>query len=150
MAAGSPPIPPGFRCSLSSCSGQWRWGWISGRSPGPGPSRSRLLDQTLPGDLPAAVVSAIRVGFGRLSRRHRTCLRRPPFSRTACPPRLLARATEVSPAELIEALDELEWHRWLVSEPRGYEFAARIVRQVVARDMLTPGQRRRVLERLGR
>ena len=32
----------------------------------------------------------------------------------------------------------------------GYEFTARIVRQVVARDMLTPGQRRRVLERLGR
>jgi hypothetical protein len=37
-----------------------------------------------------------------------------------------------------------------VSEPRGYGFVARVVRQVVARDMLTPGQRRRILERLGR
>ena len=62
---------------------------------------------------------------------------------------VLARATDASQAELIEALDELEWHRWLVSEPRGYEFTARIVRQVVARDMLTPGQRRRIRERLG-
>jgi hypothetical protein len=48
------------------------------------------------------------------------------------------------------ALDELEWHRWLVSEPRGYSFAARIVRQVVERDMVTPGQRRRVMEAAGR
>jgi hypothetical protein len=35
----------------------------------------------------------------------------------------------------------------MVSEPRGYTFVARITRDVVARDMLTPGQRRRVLER---
>ena len=52
--------------------------------------------------------------------------------------------------ELGRALDELEWHRWLVADPRGYSFAARIVRQVVQRDMLTPGQRRRVLEAAGR
>jgi hypothetical protein len=45
-----------------------------------------------------------------------------------------------------EALDELEWHRWLVAEPRGYGFVARIVRLVIERDMLTPGQRRRLLE----
>jgi len=48
--------------------------------------------------------------------------------------------------DLAHALDELEWHRWLVAEPRGYSFAARIVRQIVQRDMVTPGQRRRVLE----
>jgi hypothetical protein len=44
------------------------------------------------------------------------------------------------------ALDELEWHRWLVYDRRGYTFAARVVQKVVARDMLTPGQRQRVLE----
>jgi hypothetical protein len=43
-----------------------------------------------------------------------------------------------------KALDELERHRWLVAEPRGYGFVARIVRQVIERDMLTPGQRRRL------
>jgi len=49
-------------------------------------------------------------------------------------------------SRIVEASPALEWHRWLVSEPRGYSFAARIVRQVVQREMVTPGQRRRVLE----
>ena len=35
---------------------------------------------------------------------------------------------------------------WLVAEPRGYSFVARIVHQVVERDMVTVGQRRRVLD----
>jgi hypothetical protein len=61
-------------------------------------------------------------------------------------PAVLARALEMGDETLAPALDELEWHRWLVSEPRGYSFSARIVRQVVQRDMVTPGQRRRVLE----
>ena len=56
----------------------------------------------------------------------------------------------MSPEETALALDELEWHRWLVAEPRGYSFVARMVRRVVERDMLTPGQRRRVLEAVGR
>ena len=118
---------------------------ISGAWPEP----LKTLDQTLPGDLPTAVVSAIRVGFGRLSRGARAVLAAAAVLEDRVPVDVLARATDVSQAELIEALDELEWHRWLVSEPRGYEFTARIVRQVIARDMLTPGQRRRVLERLG-
>jgi hypothetical protein len=61
-------------------------------------------------------------------------------------PAVLARALEMDQDMLARALDELEWHRWLLAEPRGYSFAARIVRQVVQRDMVTPGQRRRVLE----
>jgi hypothetical protein len=59
------------------------------------------------------------------------------------------RALSMSPEEAARALDELEWHRWLLAEPRGYSFVARIVRQVVQRDMLTPGQRRRILEAAG-
>jgi hypothetical protein len=46
-------------------------------------------------------------------------------------------------------MDELEWHRWLVYDRRGYTFVARVVQKVVARDMLTPGQRQRVLEAAG-
>jgi len=61
-------------------------------------------------------------------------------------PAVLERALEMEADDVARALDELEWHRWLVSEPRGYSFAARIVRQVVQREMVTPGQRRRVLE----
>jgi hypothetical protein len=56
----------------------------------------------------------------------------------------------MEPAETGRALDELEWHRWLLAEPRGYTFVARIVRQVLERDILTPGQRRRILEAAGR
>ena len=41
---------------------------------------------------------------------------------------------------------ELEREGWLVFEGRGYTFRARVVRQVVARDMLTKGQRNRLLE----
>ena len=47
-----------------------------------------------------------------------------------------------------EALDELEWQRWLVAEGRGYSFVARLVRRVLAQDLLTPGQRRRLLARI--
>ena len=62
------------------------------------------------------------------------------------PAALLERALSLETEDVGRALDELEWHRWLVAEPRGYSFVARIVRQVVERDIVTPGQRRRVLE----
>jgi hypothetical protein len=45
-----------------------------------------------------------------------------------------------------QALDELEWHHWLVAEPRGYGCVAALVRRVIERDMLTPGQLRRLRE----
>jgi DNA-binding SARP family transcriptional activator len=121
-----------------------------GVTSGAWPEPLKTLDQTLPGDLPSAVVAAIRVGFGRLSRRARDVLAAASILDDRVPPELLARALDITQADVTEALDELEWQRWLVSEPRGYEFTARIVRQVIARDMLTPGQRRRTLERLGR
>ena len=59
---------------------------------------------------------------------------------------LLARATGMAPREVELALDELEWQRWVTSDARGYSFIARIVREIVKRDMLTPGQRRRIEE----
>ena len=45
-------------------------------------------------------------------------------------------------------LDELERQHWLLDDGRGYTFRARLVRDIIARDMLTGGQRRRVLERV--
>jgi hypothetical protein len=62
------------------------------------------------------------------------------------PAATLGRAVGLGADETALALDELEWHRWLVSEPRGYSFVARIVRRVVERDMVTPGQRQRLLD----
>jgi DNA-binding SARP family transcriptional activator len=114
------------------------------------PEPMRTLDQTLPGELPDAVVAAIRIGFRRLSPGAQRVLAAVSVLGELVPPALLERALAMDPEEIALALDELEWHRWLVAEPRGYSFVARLVRRVVERDMLTPGQRRRVLEAVGR
>ena len=45
---------------------------------------------------------------------------------------------------LPEALEELEWERWMTAEPRGYSLLARIVRDVILRDMVTAGKRARI------
>jgi DNA-binding SARP family transcriptional activator len=115
-------------------------------SAGAWPEPYQTLDQTLPGDLPDAVVAAIKVGFRRLSPAAQRALTAAAVLADRVPLALLARVLGSSEKEVAAALDELEWHRWLVYDPRGYTFVARIVRQVVARDMLTPGQRQRVLE----
>ena len=61
----------------------------------------------------------------------------------------LSRATEMAATALQGALDELEWQRWLEVSGRGYGFVADLARKVVARDMLTPGQRARLRARAG-
>ncbi len=120
-------------------------GTIAGTWPEP----LRTLDQSLPGDLPDAVVAAIRVAVRRLSPDAQRVLVSASVLGDLAAPVVLERALEMQSETLGRALDELEWRRWLVAEPRGYSFAARIVRQVVLRDMVTPGQRRRVLEAAG-
>jgi len=111
------------------------------------PQPFRTMEQTYPGDLPDSVIAAIRTGYRRLSRPAQDVLAAASVLGERSGAGQLAAATGL-PAETVdEALDELEWHRWLASEQRGYEFVARIVREVVARDMLTPGQRRRIQER---
>jgi hypothetical protein len=114
------------------------------------PEPMRTLDQTLPGDLPDAVRAAIRIGFRRLSPAAQRVLAAASVLGDLVPASVLERAVSLGPEETAIALDELEWHRWLVAEPRGYSFVARIVRRVVERDMLTPGQRQRVLLAVGR
>jgi hypothetical protein len=92
------------------------------------------------------VVAAIRVGFRRLSRAAQAVLAAASVLDERCETDLLSLASGREGDELDDALDELEWNRWLVAEQRGYAFVARIVRDVIARDMLTPGQRRRIQE----
>ena len=110
------------------------------------PEPFRTLDQSLPGHLPDAVVAAIRIGVRRLSPTAQRVLTATAILGDLVPPALLERALSLTPEDVARALDELEWHRWLVAEPRGYSFVARIVRKVVEQDTVTPGQRRRVLE----
>ena len=110
------------------------------------PQPFRTMEQTYPSDLPDSVVAAIRIGYRRLSRPAQTLLAAASVLDERCETDLLSLATGLEGHELHEALDELEWNRWLVAEQRGYAFVARIVRDVVSRDMLTPGQRRRIQE----
>jgi DNA-binding SARP family transcriptional activator len=112
----------------------------------PWPAAHRTLDQSLPGDLPDAVVAAIRIGFRRLSKDAQSVLAAASVLGDRVAAGVLARATGLDDEHLAAALDELEWQRWLTAEARGYAFIARIVRDVVARDMHTEGQRLRLLE----
>ena len=114
------------------------------------PEPFRTLDQSLPGNLPDAVVAAIRIGVRQLSPTAQRVLTATAILGELVPPALLERVLSLPPTDVARALDELEWHRWVVAEPRGYSFVARIVRQVVEQDTVTPGQRRRVLEAAGR
>lgn len=104
---------------------------------------NRTLDDTLPGELPDAVRAAVRVRFRRLSAGARTLLAVASLAGERFDPSQVAERAGLSPRERDAALDELEWHRWLQAEPRGYSFVARIVRDIVSQDLLTPGQRRR-------
>jgi DNA-binding SARP family transcriptional activator len=116
---------------------------VSGESAWPQPFRT--LDQTMPGELPDTITAAIRMSFRRLSAEAQKVL----ATASALSDRVnaadLERATGIPRSAVVEALDELEWSRWLTAEPRGYTFMARVVRDVIARDMLTPGQRGRIL-----
>jgi DNA-binding SARP family transcriptional activator len=121
---------------LASVSGAW-------------PEEFRTLDQTLPGDLPQAVVAALRVTFRRLSASAQSVLAAASVIGDRTEAGVLALATELPVREVREALDELEWHRWLAADARGYAFAARIAREVISRDMVTRGQRARILTATG-
>jgi DNA-binding SARP family transcriptional activator len=111
------------------------------------PEPARTLDQTLPGDLPDSVVAAIRIGFRRLSKDAQAALAAVAVLGEHVLPARLGAATALTAEALAAALDEAEWQRWLTADGRGYEFVARIARDVVARDMVTEGQRRRILDR---
>jgi DNA-binding SARP family transcriptional activator len=114
------------------------------------PSPLRTLSETLPGELPDAVRAAVRVGFRRLSAAAQRVLAALALLEDRVAPDRLARATELSIRVVHDALDELEWARWVSADPRGYAFIARIVRDVVAVDMTTAGQRQRIIDRTGR
>jgi DNA-binding SARP family transcriptional activator len=117
-----------------------------GATGGAWPEPLRTLDQTLPAELPDAVAAAVRVGFRRLSRDAQTVLAAASVLGDRVGAQPLEQATDLETDAVAAALDELEWQRWLSAEPRGYSFVARVVRDVVARDMLTPGQRQRILD----
>ena len=108
------------------------------------PAPFRTLEDTLPGDLPGQLIAAFRVSFRRLSPAAQSALTAAAVLGERAPLERIAAVAELPIAEAERAVDELEWTRWLESEPRGYAFVARIAREVVVRDMMTVGQRRRL------
>ncbi len=99
--------------------------------------------------MPDPLVAAMRLSFGRLASEARqvmlaAALLPEPFTAD----RVGKAAGIEEPAVRDGHLDALEWERWLVADGRGYSFAARAVRRLLAEEMLTPGQRRRLAERI--
>lgn len=113
------------------------------------PAPFRTLDETLPGDLPDPIVAAIRTGFRGLGAEVQQVLAAASVLGDRFTAGRVARAAELDEHRVTDALDLLEWTRWITFDPRGYAFTARIVRDVIARDMVTPGQKQRMLERVG-
>jgi len=109
------------------------------------PHPLRTLDSTFPGDLPDTIVAAIRVNFRCLTKPAQHALVTTAILGERVAAKRIACATDLRGEALHAALDELEWQHWLVAEARGYVFVARIVRDVVARDMVTEGERQRIL-----
>jgi len=113
------------------------------------PEPLKTLEQTLPGDLPDAITAAVRVNFHRLSKEAHRVLKAVAVLDGRLTPPVIARASGVTGDALAAALDELEWQRWLAADARGYSFVARIVRDVVSRDMVLAGERARIIELAG-
>lgn len=109
------------------------------------PRPLKTLEDTRPGDLPETIVGAIRVGFNALSPAAAAALKAAAVLGDRVSPRRIGRAAGLQGTALDAALDELEWRRWLVADARGYSFVARIVREVVERDMILEGERQRIL-----
>lgn len=113
------------------------------------PAASRTLDATFPADQPDAITAAVRVNFGCLRAPEREALAAIAVLGGRVSPELLELATGRPRDELLSTLDRLEAQAWLDSDARGYAFLARVVGQVIARDFVTPGARRRVIDRAG-
>jgi len=104
------------------------------------PSERRTLVDTLPGDLPPAVIGAICLEFNRLPPDAQDVLAAAAALGERASAERLARATGLEPTSMSRALDRLEWDRWLTAEPRGYAFAAPIAQAVLLQEMVTRGR----------
>src|SRR5207247_2154391 len=77
------------------------------------PEPLHTLDQTLPGDLPDAIVAAIRIEFRRLSPDAQRVLVVAAVLNGRVPGPILGQRAGLAGEALATALDELEWQRWL-------------------------------------
>ena len=107
------------------------------------PSAARTLIDSLPGSLPPAVVGAVCLRFRALPLSAQQVLGAAAALGGRGDVERLARATALERGAVAQALDLLEWDRWLAADAHGYVFTAPIERDIVLQEMLTPGQARR-------
>jgi DNA-binding SARP family transcriptional activator len=109
------------------------------------PLPKRTLVDTLPGDLPPAVVGSVCARFARLPPARQQVLGAAAALAGAerVDVAVLSRACGLPAPEVTAALDALEWERWLTVDTKGYAFTALIERQILLQEMITPGQARR-------
>jgi hypothetical protein len=124
---------------------------VAGFAPAPEapawPSPKRTLVDSLPGDLPPAVIGTTCLRFRTLPAAAQHVLGAAAALDERVSPDRLGRAAELERPIVEETLDLLEWNRWLVADARGYVFAAPIERAILLQEMITPGQVRRFRER---
>ena len=113
------------------------------------PSPSRTLVDSLPGDLPPTIVGVVCRRYRALSETAQQALGAAAALEERVDAGRLARATGLDRASIEQALDALEWERWLVADARGYVFTAPIERAVLMQEMITPGQARRYRSNAG-
>jgi hypothetical protein len=87
----------------------------------------------------------VRIGFRQLTPPTREVAAAGAVLDDRLTPERLATATALPLATVWAATDELERQGWWVADQSGFAFVARLVREVVAQDLVTAGQRRRYL-----
>jgi predicted ATPase len=107
------------------------------------PAPQRTLVDSLPSDLPPAVVGTICLRFRNLPVGAQQVLGAAAALAERVEPAALAAATGLDSPAVAEALDLLEWERWVAADARGYALSTPIVRAILLQEMITPGQARR-------
>src|SRR5437879_4464761 len=110
------------------------------------PSPQRTLVDSLPNDLPPAVVGVVCLRFRQLPAAAQQLLGAAAALGERVDVGQLATATRLERTAVEPALDLLEWERWLAADARGYVFTAPIVRSILLQEMFTPGQAKRYRE----
>lgn len=111
------------------------------------PGERHTLVDTLPGDLPPAVIGAVCLRYDKVPEPSQTVLAAAAALDERFTSPELCRATGLAADEVDGALDRLEWDRWVTVDSRGYAFTAPIERAILLQEMVTPGQVRRYRER---
>ena len=116
---------------------------LAAGAPAPWPAPERTLLDSLPNDLPPAVVGSVCERFRRLLPEAQQVAGAAAALGGRTTLQALLRATGLARDAVDASLDLLEWERWLLADARGYVFVAPIVRAILLQEMITPGQARR-------